>query len=71
MYQVVLSDKGTLLLRLATLGSDNRKLHPKPSQIIELDRAMAGKLIEVIADTFPGLVSDRRNQDPPAAEPIA
>lgn len=69
VYQTVLSDEGAPLLRLATLGSDSRKLHPKPSQIIELDRAMAGKLIEVIADTFPGLVRTPRNEGPLGAGP--
>jgi hypothetical protein len=50
----VLSEAGIPLLRLATLGSDNRKLHPKPSQIIELDQAMAEKLMSIIATVFPG-----------------
>jgi hypothetical protein len=53
LYRVVLSDTGDPLLRLATLGSDNRKLHPKPSQIIELDQAMAEKLVEIIKAAFP------------------
>ena len=47
------SDNGTKLLRLATLGSDQRKLHPKPSQIIELDRQIASKLVRLIVETFP------------------
>lgn len=71
MYQVVLSDSGTPFLRLATLGSDSRKLHPKPSQIFELDRAMAGELIDIIADTFPGLLSNPRDEDLPGAEPTS
>ena len=60
LYRVVLSDTGVPLLRLATLGSDNRKLHPKPSQIIELDKTMAKKLVEIIASAFPsaGVVQD-------------
>jgi hypothetical protein len=40
------------LLRLATLGSDHRKLQPKPSQIIELDQEMAEKLLLVMIETF-------------------
>jgi hypothetical protein len=59
LYTIVHTDAGARLLRLATLGSDHRKLHPKPSQIIELDRVMAEKLLGVILDTFPGLRSDK------------
>lgn len=55
LYSVVHSDAGTKLLRLATLGSDQRKMHPKPSQIIEVDEAMARELIDVLHDTFPTL----------------
>ena len=53
LYSTVYSDNGTKLLRLATLGSDQRKLHPKPSQIIELDRQIASKLVRLIVETFP------------------
>lgn len=55
VYTTVFSDHNEKLLRLATLGSDNRKLQPKPSQIIELDQAMAQKLILVMIEMFPGL----------------
>lgn len=55
LYTTVQTDTGTTLLRLATLGSDHRKLAPKPSQIIELDQAIAEKLVRVIIETFPRL----------------
>jgi len=55
LYTTVFSDRGDKLLRLATLGSDLRKLAPKPSQIIELDQATAEKLITVMVEAFPGM----------------
>jgi hypothetical protein len=55
LYTTVRTDTGTKLLRLATLGSDHRKLQPKPSQIIELDHEMAQKLLLVMIETFPGI----------------
>lgn len=55
LYTTVQTDTGTMLLRLATLGSDHRKLQPKPSQIIELDQTMAEKLILIMIETFPGV----------------
>jgi hypothetical protein len=59
LYTTVNTDAGQRLLRLATLGSDQRKLHPKPSQKIELDETMAAKLVLVLQETFPRL----RNSD--------
>jgi hypothetical protein len=53
LYGVVHTDAGAKLLRLATLGSDDRKLQPKPSQIIELDEAIAAELVRIIFDVFP------------------
>lgn len=55
LYTVVHTETGNQLLRLATLGSDQRKLAPKPSQIIELDQAIAEELLEVILAVFPGI----------------
>jgi hypothetical protein len=55
LYTTVHTDAGTKLLRLATLGSDQRKLHPKPSQIVEVDRAMAEELVRLMVETFPGM----------------
>lgn len=48
------------LLRLATLGSDDRKSHPKPSQIIELNEVIAEQLVHVIAETFPGIAISKK-----------
>nr|WP_090276607.1 hypothetical protein [Mycolicibacterium komanii]CRL70038.1 hypothetical protein CPGR_01813 [Mycolicibacterium komanii] len=56
-HSIVYTANGTKLLRLATLGSDERKSEPKPSQIIELDEESAAKLLEIIKDTFPRLRS--------------
>jgi hypothetical protein len=42
-------------LRLATLGSDERKSEPKPSQIIELDEKIARRLFQIALDIFPGI----------------
>jgi hypothetical protein len=55
LYTTVFSDHNDKLLRLATLGSDHRKLQPKPSQIIELDQNMAEKLLLIMIETFPGI----------------
>jgi hypothetical protein len=55
LYATVLADSGGKLLRLATLGSDQRKLHPKPSQIIELDERIAEKLLRLMLETFPNI----------------
>jgi hypothetical protein len=55
LYTTVHTDTGARLLRLATLGSDHRKLQPKPSQIFELDQAIAEELVEVILKAFPGI----------------
>ena len=38
--------------RPATLGSDMRKSIPKPSQIIEIDSAMAAELAKILKETF-------------------
>lgn len=55
IYTTVQTDAGTKLLRLATLGSDHRKLHPKPSQIIEVDQVMAEQLVRLMVETFPDM----------------
>ncbi|WP_193044333.1 hypothetical protein [Mycolicibacterium baixiangningiae] len=57
LYTTVNTDDGQRLLRLATLGSDQRKLHPKPSQIIELDETMAAKLVAVLQEAFPRIAN--------------
>jgi hypothetical protein len=55
IYNVVTLPGGEKLLRLATLGSDERKSEPKPSQIIELDEYMARQLLKVMSNVFPAL----------------
>lgn len=55
LYTTVRTDRGDTLLRLATLGSDHRKLEPKPSQIIELHQAIAEELVRIILDVFPNV----------------
>jgi hypothetical protein len=55
LYTTVRTDRGDTLLRLATLGSDHRKLGPKPSQIIEMDQAIAEELVRIVLDVFPDL----------------
>ena len=55
LYTTVLTDRGDKLLRLATLGSDHRKLEPKPSQIIEMDENIAQQLVGVIFEVYPGI----------------
>lgn len=51
-YQTVTDDNGQTYLHLSTFGSDKRKSHPKVSQTIQLDQAIATKLLEVIKNTF-------------------
>ena len=55
IYSVVRMRGGEKLLRLATLGSDERKSEPKPSQIIELDEDTARRLLQVLRNVFPGI----------------
>lgn len=55
LFSTVYTEAGARLLRLATLGSDHRKLHPKPSQIIEIDQAVAEQLVKIMLDTFPAM----------------
>lgn len=61
LYTNVFDDAGNKLLRLATLGSDLRKLGPKPSQIIEIDEATADALVHILLETFP-----RISDNPPS-----
>jgi len=57
VYSVVRLPDGERLLRLATLGSDERKSEPKASQIIELDESIARRLFKVMHDVFPGIAA--------------
>jgi hypothetical protein len=54
-YQVVEGPQHERLLHLSTFGSDTRKSDPKSSQSIQVDRELAGQLIEVLRRVFPGL----------------
>jgi hypothetical protein len=53
-YQAILTEGGPLL-QLSTYGSDGRQSEKKVSQTIQLDRAGAAKLLEIIKETFPDL----------------
>ncbi|WP_099249504.1 hypothetical protein [Mycobacterium sp. shizuoka-1] len=53
LYTSVRTRDGETLLRFATMGSDSRKLEPKPSQIIELDEMMARQFLRAILEIFP------------------
>ena len=46
---------GVELLRLATYGSNSRKLKGKASQVIELDEKAAHELIQIVERVFPNL----------------
>ena len=48
-------DDGAIAVQLETYGSDDRKLLGKASQTIEIDRARAAELIQVLREAFPGL----------------
>ncbi|MEV6636859.1 hypothetical protein AB0M54_39605 [Actinoplanes sp. NPDC051470] len=43
------------VLHLSTFGSDTRKSQPKSSQSIQLDRARAQELIDILVKAFPGI----------------
>ncbi|NYG54943.1 hypothetical protein [Nocardioides perillae] len=51
-WQVLSTPGGARLLQLSTYGSDTRVSHPKVSQTIQLDRAAALRLREIIDATF-------------------
>ncbi len=45
-------------MQLDTYGSEARKLHGKVSQSLQVDRARAVQLVEVLMLAFPGLLKD-------------
>lgn len=53
-YQIVQSPMGPLV-QLSTFGSDSRKLGPKLSQTIQVDKAGAKELLAIIRTAFPDL----------------
>lgn len=40
------------LVQISTYGSDARQSHPKVSQTIQIDEAVAAQLIDVLVDAF-------------------
>lgn len=53
-YNVV-RDGHDVLFQLTTYGSDQRKRPGKGSQTLQLDEAMAGRLLAAMREAFPGL----------------
>ncbi|MEU4419027.1 hypothetical protein AB0F81_00225 [Actinoplanes sp. NPDC024001] len=51
----VLSHGGETYLQLSTYGSDQRKSEKKVSQTIQIDRARAKELVEILEQAFPDL----------------
>ncbi|MBB2944606.1 5-methylcytosine-specific restriction protein B [Actinoplanes lutulentus] len=47
--------RGETLLQLSTYGSEQRQSEKKVSQTIQLDRARAEELLEIMRRAFPGL----------------
>lgn len=56
-YNFVDKDDGTRLLHLTTFGSDYRLSKPKSSQSIQIDEAIARKLLDLLLEAFPRLRS--------------
>lgn len=54
-YRRVHMADGSPAVQLETYGSDERKMLGKASQTIEIDRARAAELIDILRETFPGL----------------
>lgn len=54
-YQIVHGPRKERLLHLTTFGSDSRESKPKSSQSVQVDRAIAEQLMEVLRKAFPGL----------------
>lgn len=50
---------GATILQLDTYGSEMRKIPHKISQSIQLDRAGAGELLDLIRKAFPGIEANR------------
>lgn len=54
-FQYVDTPTGERLVHLTTFGSETRVSQPKSSQSLQLDRAAAKALREVLDQAFPGL----------------
>lgn len=48
------------LVQISTYGSDARQSHPKVSQTIQIDEAIAAQVIDVLVDTFGDGITRRR-----------
>ncbi|MFC7530298.1 hypothetical protein [Actinoplanes sp. GCM10030250] len=55
----VIDHHGGSYLQLSTYGSDQRKSEKKVSQTIQIDRAQAAELLNIIGRAFPGLQAAR------------
>lgn len=51
-WQVLRDPSGGLLLQLSTYGSDTRESEPKVSQTLQIDRAVARQLVDIIENVF-------------------
>ncbi|MBY6363252.1 hypothetical protein [Rhodococcoides corynebacterioides] len=51
-FAVVTDGSGDPLVHLSTFGSDNRASHRKSSQSMQVDRAIAEQLVEMLTDIF-------------------
>lgn len=54
-FQYITTPTGERLLHLSTFGSDTRVSQPKSSQSLQLDRAAAKALRDILDQAFPGL----------------
>lgn len=54
-FQKVIANDGTVLLHIATFGSDQRKVQAKASQQIQIASAEAQVLLDALLSVFPGL----------------
>jgi len=51
-YQTVTDQSGQTFLHLTTFGSDERQSNPKSSQSLQLDKAAAEQLLQILRETF-------------------
>lgn len=71
-FAVVSGPSGEPLVHLSTFGSDNRASHRKSSQSMQVDRAIAEQLVEMLIDIFElGEGGPARVTGGPGAERVA
>jgi hypothetical protein len=51
-WQIVMTAEGSRLLQLSTYGSDDRQSEKKVSQTVQIDRAVARRLVQIMTETF-------------------